>query len=34
VAQANMWQVTMATGSVASIRRFWITKGMWRKVNE
>jgi len=24
----------MATGSVASIRRFWITKGMWRKVNE
>jgi len=29
-----MWQVTKATGSVASIRRFWITKGMWRKVNE
>jgi len=23
-----------ATGSVASIRRFWIAKGMWRKVNE
>jgi len=29
-----MWQVTKATGSVASIRRFWITRGMWREVNE
>jgi len=26
--------VKKATGSVAPIRRFWRTKGMWRKVNE